>query len=179
MGESLLKRALDGDASAWDALVTRHEAMIYGIVLRTGLAPDEAGDACQQVWMALLEGGASIRDAQALPRWLAVTARRTAHRLMSRRRAAGTVPLSEDLEESGPSAEELIELAERRRVLRDALATLPERCRTLLTALFETARPSYPRIARTLGMPVGSIGPNRARCLARLYRRLRRKRFEF
>ena len=45
---------------------------------------------------------------------------------------------------------------------------LPERCQTLLRVIAFAAKPDYAQIARALGMPVGSIGPTRGRCLAKL-----------
>lgn len=46
---------------------------------------------------------------------------------------------------------------------------MDERCKDLLFALyFDPEEPSYEKVAERLSMPVGSIGPTRARCLKRL-----------
>ena len=45
---------------------------------------------------------------------------------------------------------------------------MQERCQRLLRILMADPPPSYQDVAETLTMPVGSIGPTRARCLDRL-----------
>ena len=57
---------------------------------------------------------------------------------------------------------------ERHIALRTAFAGLSERCRTLLSLLFRDPPPPYADISADLGIPVGSIGPIRQRCLAAL-----------
>jgi len=59
-------------------------------------------------------------------------------------------------------------VAERNAALRAAFAALPPRCQQLLSMLISDPPHSYADIHAELGLPVGSIGPQRARCLDRL-----------
>jgi RNA polymerase sigma factor (sigma-70 family) len=174
--DSLLLRALDGDASAWSQLVAKYSALVYGTALRTGLDAEAAADVAQLVWVALLEGGHAIRDPRALPKWLAVTSRRIALRQIRRSRAVGG-PIPEDYVDEGPSAEELLDREQRAAEIRAAAGELSEKCRNLLITLFWSGASDYAAVARELDMPVGSIGPSRARCLARLHKILKRRGF--
>ena len=173
----LLQGALEGSPEAWDALVREFTSLIYGTARRTGLSGDEAEDVAQMTWMALLRRGHAIRDPQSLPKWLAVTARRIASRRLQKLQTEIT-PVPEDLEADLTGADDLLVEEERAEAVRAALENLPEPCRTLLTLLFAEASPNYRTVAKALSMPLGSIGPTRARCLARLHRLLRRKGLE-
>jgi DNA-directed RNA polymerase specialized sigma24 family protein len=70
--------------------------------------------------------------------------------------------------------DEAVLALERQRLVRWAVAQLSPRCRHLLQKLFSDApqAPSYRELAAGLGMPANSLGPTRARCLARLRRLL-------
>jgi len=63
-----------------------------------------------------------------------------------------------------------LEADERASAMRRALSTLAQRDQALLTLLVAEPRRSYEQIAEELDMPIGSIGPTRARCLERLRR---------
>ena len=176
--EDDLSRALSGDSAAWTRLVNRYASLVYGTARRTGLGEEEAADVSQEVWIELWQRGGAIREAAALPRWLAVVSRRKALRAAERRRAAASDPLSDSLVSPDTSPDELVQREDRAEAVRSALDALPPRCRKLLIVLFRSDRPDYAEVARRLKMPVGSIGPTRARCLARLYRRLQERGFE-
>jgi DNA-directed RNA polymerase specialized sigma24 family protein len=66
--------------------------------------------------------------------------------------------------------DEEILVAERNAALRAAFAELPPRCQQLLSMLLSDPPHSYVDIHRELGIPIGSIGPQRARCLERMRR---------
>jgi RNA polymerase sigma factor (sigma-70 family) len=169
----LLRRALDGDESAWVRLVDRHSSLVFRSARAVGVTPEDAEDVAQAVWIALVRNGHTIRRGESLPAWLAVTARRTA--LKGRRGNRPTfVALPEEIADETGTVDELIREEETLESLRAAVRSLPERCRDLFDALFREERPNYRDVARELGLPVGSIGPTRARCLARLERILRR-----
>ena len=57
---------------------------------------------------------------------------------------------------------------ERDRVLWTAFQQLSDRCRELLRVVAMVERPDYAVVSEALGMPHGSIGPTRGRCLAKL-----------
>ncbi len=180
----LIEACLRGNRQAWEALLSRYQRLIYTIPLRYGLTEEDAADIAQTVSLLLFQNLDRLRDRERLGAWLLVTTRRECWRLMRQRRRAGEQLreyqwLEEQLplEGTAQAEGELLRL-ERQEVLRSAVEQLENRCRDLLLLLFYTdPAPSYEMIARRLKMPAGSIGPNRARCLAKLAAVLRRMRF--
>ncbi len=163
-----------GDAAAWDALVARYERLVYTIPLRYGLSRTEADDVFQTVWLRLLEHLPTLRQPERVAAWLVTTARREC---WDRRRRAEhkrtdavppeALPESRWVDELSP--EEIVLRYERQQAIRRAVDRLEERCRRLLRLLYyEPRKPSYAEIAARLQIPVGSIGPTRARCLQKL-----------
>ncbi|MBG0566762.1 sigma-70 family RNA polymerase sigma factor [Actinoplanes sp. NEAU-A11] len=69
-------------------------------------------------------------------------------------------------EEGGLDAE--IVRSERDRLLWQAVDDLPAHQRKLMLLLSRGPKPSYQQVAQVMAMPVGSIGPTRARALQRL-----------
>lgn len=175
---ALLQACRAGDAAAWETLVRRYQRLIYTIPRRAGLDEDGAAEVFQRVWMTLFEHLDRIAQPERLATWLATTARRECWRQL--RRDRGLVPLASDddsddelaqLVDPGLLPDALIEQLERQQTVREAMELLEERCRTLLTLLFYTdTPPPYARVAATMGLPEGSIGPTRARCLRKLQR---------
>jgi RNA polymerase sigma factor (sigma-70 family) len=167
---SLVARCMDGDEDAWAALVRRHGPVVWTIARRAGLADEDAADVYQTVWRIAVESLPRLRDTGRFPAWIAQTARfqsaRAVRTICATRRALGRI---EPRDTDGAPAEPEIEAVERRRSVADAMSRVGDRCAHLLRALyFEAASPDYAEIARRLGMRIGSIGPTRARCLARL-----------
>jgi RNA polymerase sigma factor (sigma-70 family) len=171
----LVARCLDGDERAWESLVRRYRRLVYSVPMRMGLKGEDADDVFQETFATLLTRLGTVRDAARLGLWLAVTARRKGLDRVTRSQAAREVELPETLEVASTASlpvDELMRL-ERQHAVRRALQQLPERCRRLLEALYqEDAQPAYRDVASTLGVPVGSLGPTRARCLDRLRRAL-------
>lgn len=169
----LVAACLGGDASAWDALLARYEGLIYSLILRAGLSGSDAEDVFQDVCVLLLNHLGDLRDVSRLAGWLAATTKREAWRLQRRR---GIAPPTTSLDEApeppsdaADSPEGATIALEEGRLVREALDRLPERCRRLLTLLYVEEPPaSYADTAARLGLPLGSIGPSRARCLQRL-----------
>lgn len=174
---ALIAACLSGDAAAWDALLARYEALIYSLLLRAGLGASDAEDVFQDVCVLLLGHLGDLRDTSRLAGWLIATTKREAWRFQRRRSGAATPASLDDLPERAnedvlPEAAALA--LEDQRLVRAALENLPERCRRLLTLLYIDDPPvPYVEAAERLGIPVGSIGPNRARCLQRLEKILR------
>jgi RNA polymerase sigma factor (sigma-70 family) len=178
----LVDLCLRGDECAWSELVSRYQGLIYSVPRRMGLSPDDSADVFQRVCILLYQRLGAIRDPERLGGWLLTTASREAVRVG--RRARRDVSLDgDDLEGSHrqrdirdltPLADDVCAELERAQLLRSALADLSARCRTILAEfLREDATDSYRDIARRLGIPIGSIGPTRARCLAQLRELLR------
>ena len=170
----LVMRAREGDQRAWDAIVERYAPRVWSICRRYRLAGADAGDAGQAVWLQLVDQIGQIRDPAALPGWLATTTRRECGRIV--RTARRTCPPGHGLdvgdipdEQATPAYDQLL-LAERHAALREALADLPPPCQRLIALLTEDPPVPYAQISARLGIPLGSIGPTRRRCLAKLRR---------
>ncbi|GIF22130.1 hypothetical protein Ate02nite_48600 [Paractinoplanes tereljensis] len=170
---SLVREARCGDHHAWDELVHRYSPLLTGVCFRLRLSTAEAEDVAQAVWLRLVEHIAEIREPDSLPSWLATTARREGFRLMAARRR--TVPhdpadtkLLSDATHENPD-EQLIR-SERRDALLAGFAELPLKQRLLLQLLAHDPPLTYADISARTGIPIGSIGPTRARALERLRR---------
>jgi len=169
----LVERCLAGDTRAWAALVRRHERLVYAVGRSYRLSDEDLADVFQEVFSALVRGLPKLREPRTLVRWLSSTTQRIARAiaLKRRREAALAAPIDAEpaLQADLPAAGEELEQLEEQALVRLALGTLPERCRNLLGALyFEDPTPSYETISRRLGLPIGSLGPTRARCFERL-----------
>lgn len=172
---ALIAACLSGDAAAWDALIARYEGLIYSLLLRMGLGAGDAEDVFQDVCVLLLRHLGELRDTSRLAGWLIATTKREAWR---RRRRGASAPASLDeapeMAGGGVSPEQAAIALEEQRLVREALDRLPERCRRLLTLLYVDDPPAtYAEAAERLGIPLGSVGPTRARCLQRLEKVLR------
>ncbi|MBI5837023.1 MAG: sigma-70 family RNA polymerase sigma factor [Candidatus Eisenbacteria bacterium] len=169
----LVELCLGGDARAWETLVRRHERLVYSVARSYRLAEPEMADVFQDVFAALVKGLPRMRDPRTLCRWLSSTADRIARAtaLRKRREDALTTADPESLERlPGPAETDAdLELLEEQALVRLALGRLPGRCRALLEALYyEEPTPSYADLSRRLGVPIGSLGPTRARCFDRM-----------
>jgi RNA polymerase sigma factor (sigma-70 family) len=173
----LIQRCRRGNASAWHQVLNRYERLVFSIPLRYGLSHDDAADVAQITFTALVQNMDKLAEDSRLGAWLSTVARRNSWRLLERRRRE--IP-SEHLEGSslaesavvlGNSDAHSIEHWELSDWLDTGLSQLSERCRKLLTALyFRPEFSSYAEVAEHFGMPLGSIGPTRARCLKQLKR---------
>ena len=174
----LVERCLAGDERAWESLVRRHERLVYAVARRYRLSEPDLGDVFQDVFTALVKGLPRLRDGRALCRWLGSTTDRIARStaMRSRREQARSVPgldreSAENVAADAPTVGAALEMLEEQAMVRLALASLPEGCRRLLLALYyEDPQPAYAQLARRWGMPIGSLGPTRARCVDRLRR---------
>ena len=172
--EQLIVACRSGDEAAWEAIVSRYERLVYTIPARYGLTPSEVDDVFQSVWLSLLNNLGRLREPDRISAWLVTTARREC---WERRRGADyerTVTTSfdsviTDKEGNELAPDEVVELYREQQTIRLALDQLDERCRRLLWMLYyDDTIPSYSDVAEKLNMPIGSIGPLRARCLKKL-----------
>jgi len=170
----LVARARNGEKQAWDELVERYAPLIWSICRRYQLSRADADDVGQSVWLGLLDHLGSLRDPAALPGWLATTTRRECARILRvarRPEAPGRVPGAEEVaDKQAPVAEHELLRAERHVALLEAFTYLPPHCQQLIALLIQDPPVSYAEISAKLGIPVGSIGPTRARCLKQLRR---------
>jgi RNA polymerase sigma factor (sigma-70 family) len=164
----LVEACLRGETAAWDALVHRYTRLVWSTCRGENVPHADCEDLHQNVFASLVTRLESIRDRERLSSWLITAARRECWRWKRRRTiAAGRMAPDGDPDDVAlPGSDPA---AERRQLVREGLERLDERCRTLLVTLFASAGdPSYEHIGRALGMPVGGIGPTRARCLSKL-----------
>lgn len=170
----LLRAASRGDQRSWNEVVRRYAGLIWSVARGYNLEPSDAADVEQTVWLRLVENITMLRNPSGLAGWLTtVTKRESLHVLRQRRRE---VPdddfIRNDLQDDAPPPESHVTMLESREQIWTALTRLPHKCQVLLRALASVADHQYHQIADALGMPVGSIGPTRSRCLAYLRREL-------
>ena len=168
----LVPAAAAGDQSAWNAIVERFSGLLWSVGRSFRLGEDDAADVMQSTWLKLLENLGRIEEPEALPGWLATTARREALRVIQRR--GRDIPVRDEdlgvgLADPEARALDLALLEDERAVaLWSGFTQLSERCQRLLRVLMSCDRPAYVEVAAAFDMPVGSIGPTRMRCLHRL-----------
>lgn len=167
----LVRRAAGGDRDAWTELVDAYAGMIFSIARSHRLGDADATDVSQTTWLRLVENIERINDPSRVGAWLATTARRESLRVIGV--SARQVPTGEDgdLEPRVRTDEDLdaaLLAAERDTRVQAALAQLPPRCATMLLLLTGADAISYQELSERLNMPIGSIGPTRARALQKL-----------
>jgi RNA polymerase sigma factor (sigma-70 family) len=170
---ALVERAVNSDQNAWDDIVERYAPLVWSICTRYRLNDQDIEDVGQTVWLLLVEHIRELREPAALPGWLATTTHRECQRALTTARkteGAGTNPDDALLVVDSAVIEREILTAERSATLRLALRELPPRCQQLLAMLISDPPYSYAEISATLQIPMGSIGPQRSRCLERLRR---------
>ena len=169
---TLVLRARDGDERAWAALVERYAPLIWSLCRRYRLDATDTADVGQTVWLLLVNQLGKIREPAALAGCLATTTRRECARVLNRAQMPHVARHEPDAENIPDGETETIEqgllAAERHAALRDAFTQLPPRDQRLIALLIEDPPVPYAEISTKLGIPVGSIGPNRRRCLDKL-----------
>lgn len=173
----LLQAAANGDEAAWRALVDRYSTAIAAVTRAHRLDVADAGDVHQTTWLRLIEHRDRIREPNRLGAWLVTTARNECLRVL--RQSRRQIPVGGDLcamtrtqASLTSSIEDDILVAERNAAVKEAVATLPTNHRSLIELLMADPAPSYEEVSARLRIPVGSIGPTRGRCLAKLRVRL-------
>jgi RNA polymerase sigma factor (sigma-70 family) len=178
--EELVEACRRGDEAAWEKIILKYQNMLFSIPRRAGLSVDSASDVLQDVFMTLFEKLGTLEQPQFLRTWLTTTTRyKTIHFI---RRELHKQPKSfaeltdEDyfeIPDFAPSPDEVLARLEREIQIENAFSQLDERCRRLISLLYlENETVSYSEIAEILEIPLGSIGPTRARCLKKLVKLL-------
>ncbi len=177
----LITACLAGDAQAWHTLIERYAALIHSVAGRMGLSQTDAEDVFQEVCTLLLNHLGDLRDTSRLTSWIISTTRREVWRLRRRRGPAliseieaesWQVETAQPVGTEAPSLpEETLLALEEQQLVREALQRLGSNCQQLLTLLYAEEPPcSYAEVAQRLNLPLGSIGPYRARCLQQLHK---------
>jgi len=160
----------EGDQAKMGDLVRILTPILWHTARSSRLDAATAEDVLQTIWLALVRKSDTITEPLAVLQWLVVSTKREAWRAAKDQVRYRT----ENLESTPVAANDSSSIEDT--VLRDEtdgrlwrhIAALPERCQTLLRVIAFADRPNYAELARALGMPQGSIGPTRGRCLAKL-----------
>ena len=178
---ALLRAASEGDQEAWNAITDRFTNLLWSVARSYRLNHDDAADAVQNTWLRLLENLTKIDNPEALPGWLATTARREALGVLRRRgrtcyprRGLGVDPSTRPRPSWTRPCWRTSAMSSCGRRSR-----APERCQQLLRVLMACDRPVYAEVAAAFDMPIGSIGPTRMRCLERLRRVVAESGYQF
>lgn len=180
---AVVAAAEDGDEAAWQDIVGRYTPLVASVAHGFRLGRADVDDVAQTVWLRLVEHLGELREPRALPRWIITTTRNECIRHFNASRrirpvdpiaersaydeaAAGAGPAFLGTQPDDPD-EHLFQVA-RHQALLAALAELPPHQRDLILLLMEDPPLSYATISRRLDVPIGSIGPTRARALQRL-----------
>lgn len=170
----LIEASLDGNQDAWAELVARYGRLVMSVTRHCGLRENDAHDVFQNVFMFLFNQLPKLRDRSSLAKWLITTTQRTA--LRHRQRCRNAIPLdgASNAQDETPAPPAVVLRWEQQHQVRQALRRLGGRGEQLLSALYlGQPRLTYDEISRRLGIPRGSIGPTRIRCLAKLLAILR------
>lgn len=164
-------QAAAGDLQAWNRIVDQYARLIWSITTRFKLSESDAADVVQTTWMRLIEHIHRIEQPARVGSWLATTARNECLRHVAAHKKI--VLVHEDDEFDGadnyePDVDEALLADERAQDVREAMAHLPPQWQRLMELLTADPPVSYVEISDQLGVPIGSIGPTRGRCLARL-----------
>jgi RNA polymerase sigma factor (sigma-70 family) len=161
-----------GQSAGMSTLVDEVTPLLWHLARQQGLSHQAAEDVVQNTWLKLVEHAPSISDPQAVLKWLITTTKRDSWAVVARRQRDEPSAYSDVREQepdaTAPSPEESLLADVDGKLVWQHFATLPERCQALLRVIAFADKPDYATVAQALGMPVGSIGPTRGRCLAKL-----------
>lgn len=174
--EELVAACRKGDESAWEAITLKYQNLLYSIPRRAGLGVDLASDVLQEVFTTLYIKLDQLEKPEFLRAWLVTTTKHKTIHLISRETRGRPISIDNDesdtpfeITDGAPLADDVLIRLERERQIEDAFTHIDDRCRRLLTMLYmDSEKVPYAEIAESLGIPLGSIGPTRARCLQKL-----------
>ncbi|MBS1796551.1 MAG: sigma-70 family RNA polymerase sigma factor [Acidobacteria bacterium] len=174
--EELVRACRAGDESAWERIVVKYQNLLFSIPRRAGLEKDLAADVLQEVFTTLFEKLDTLEKPEYLRAWLITTTRHKTIHLVQREARGRPRYIDDDESETAfqipdraPLADERLIRLEKANQVEAAFGQIEERCQRLLTMLYlEKDQVPYAEIAEILKIPLGSIGPTRARCLQKL-----------
>lgn len=179
--ERLVEECLRGNEEAWSALIDRYKNLVYSVPIRYGFTREDAGEIFQQVCLGLLTDLHQLRDAKSLASWLITSTSRACFQWVRRERRYHPIDEQKGAEQAAVASQmpdALLREVEQEQILREAIQSMPERCRKLIQILFfETPPLSYDEAAQRLSLARGSIGFIRMRCLRRLRKSLQERGF--
>lgn len=169
---ALVRRCQNNDADAWKMVVDQYSGLVYSVAKRYKLNNDDASDVFQATFQALHSGIDRIDRPESLGNWLAVTAARMSLRILRNTEHVPLTTADRDLTEvlasEEMSAEDEAVQACESSIIRLAVKKMGGRCAPLLSMLYLQEGGSYQEASKVLGLPIGTIGPTRTRCLEKL-----------
>ncbi len=169
--DELVPEALTGDRDTWESLVTRLQGVVWHAIAGFDLRAEDRKDAFAATFFRLHERLSTVREPAKLPGWVATTARNEVRTLLrARRRLVPSDPIDMALPADPAANDDPVIEDELVGAVHAAFATLSARCQELLRLATVDPPLSYVQIGEALGMPHGSIGPTRQRCLDQLRR---------
>jgi RNA polymerase sigma factor (sigma-70 family) len=179
----LIRKCKAGDKKAWKKLIDLISPVIFSICAKMRLSREESFDVFGQVCYLLLKNITRLRSADRVLAYVGTMTQREVYSLHRKSRVfeyLENLSVDSSQKAGGDAPDKMLEDADRSEMLMKAMLLLPERDYQLLRMLFfDQSEPGYEEISKRLGMPVSSIGPTRARSLAKLHRILKTKRFKF
>ncbi len=169
---NLFKELRDGERSSIDPLVRLLTPTLWHMARACGLSQADAEDVVQTVWLSLVANADTVREPAVIVAWLGTSVRRESWRVSKERRRAVAMDVFPEQPDFAPGPSEVALLDETRRALWTHFSSLSTRCQALLRVISRGGPPDYSSLAEALGIPVGSIGPTRGRCLAALRKAL-------
>jgi RNA polymerase sigma factor (sigma-70 family) len=174
--EELVQACRNGDESAWEAITLKYQNLLFSIPRRAGLGKDLASDVLQEVFTTLYQKIDLIEKPEFLRAWLITTTKHKTIHLISRETRGRPRSIDDDendpafeIADGAPLADDVLIRLERERQIEEAFLHIDDRCRRLLMMLYlDSDKVPYAEIAEALAIPIGSIGPTRARCLQKL-----------
>lgn len=168
---ALVAAASRGDSRAWEKLVDAYVGLIWAVTRSYRLSDGDAHDVSQTTWLRLVENIGRLTDPSRVGAWLATTARRECLRVLRQSNRSTVLHDWKELDLVDPAAQDIdaeFLRTEQGDAVRSAVAQLSPPCQALLQLLMIDPPPSYEEVSAALGVPVGSIGPTRGRCLRKL-----------
>jgi len=174
--EELVMACRKGDESAWEAIILKYQNLLFSIPRRAGLGRDLASDVLQEVFTTLYIKLDHLEKPEFLRAWLITTTKHKTIHLITRETRGRPKSIDEDenhaafqIADGKPLADEVLVKLEREMQIENAFTEIDDRCRRLLMMLYlDSDKVPYSEVAETLAIPIGSIGPTRARCLQKL-----------
>lgn len=167
----LVARLGKGDEAAWRRFMNDYGRLIFLVAKRMGLPQEDREEVFQSTCMSVLRFIGTLRDPEKLTSWIYSISYRHGLDLVKKNRPADREAVAAEIDDWTPGALELVEQLDRAARLRAAVEKLPVKCRKILYAIYlDGSNPTYEKISQREGIPVGSIGPTRARCLEKLRR---------
>ena len=168
----LVAAAAEGDQAAWSDLVSRFRGRVIRVARGHGLDAHQADDVAQETWLRLYRNLGNVRDPFSLGAWIETTARRESLRVLAGRRREELTGDDVGIDLPALDGTDDAVLEERKAALARGLMKLNGRQRALMQSLLVEPAPSYADVSVRVGIPIGSIGPTRGRCVRRLRQEL-------